>query len=154
MAMIAYEIAKDLGYSTKMIHCTVSYALHHDIEESVTGDFPFLIKHKISNVSVIEYEALLELGYDPDIFARMRLENKVLDVVNFADAYELKMYLEEERLSGNASLFTIEREIWGRLLDAEIGNVTVKEAWLKKLETIRPKKLPKFMSHAGEVSND
>ncbi len=154
VAMIAYELAKDLDYNTKQIYRTTVYALHHDIEESVTGDIPFLVKRKMANISVIEYEALQELGYDPEIFAKMRLKHNIASVVGFADAYELKMYLEEERLSGNASLFTIERETWGRLLDADIGNVTVKEAWLKKLDTIRPKKIPKFMSHSGEVSND
>ena len=150
VAMIAYELAKDLDYNTKQIYRTASYALHHDIEESVTGDIPFLIKRKMANISVIEYEALQELGYDPAIFAKMRTKDKVMDVVNFADAYELKIYLEEERKSGNKGLFTIEQETWGRLLKMDIGNDDVKKIWLKKLDTIKPLDLPEFMSHAGE----
>lgn len=148
VALYAYELSKDLGV---MFPATTSIiALMHDIEEAVTGDIGYLVKREIKDFNKIENKASKELGVGhPDYVGALDRA-----IVEFADCFELKLYLEEERLSGNISLFEIEQETWRRLLDIEIGDKDIKERWLKKLETIKPKKLPDSITHKIEGKHE
>ncbi len=150
LSIIAYELAKELDYKRDLILAITTIAMLHDIEESVTGDIPFLIKRRINNINEIEHEARTELGYNADNFNEYMNEDKIQCVVAFADAYELKLYLEEERRSGNVSLHQIECETWGRLHDIDIGDKKVKQNSRRKLEIVRPAVIPEFLTHEGK----
>ena len=88
-------------------------ALYHDIEEAVTGDIPYLIRREISSDVLYDLESWAReiLGVHSHNMSKIDFE-----IIDFADAYELKLYLEEERLSGNTQLVDIEKETYARLV--------------------------------------
>ena len=149
VSLIAYELAKELGCDRNLILAITTLAMMHDIEESVIGDIPFLIRRKIKNLDEIELEARKELDHgNPNLYGYDN--SMIVNVVAFADTYELKLYLEEERRSGNMSLYEIERETWGRLHNIKLPDHKVMSKWMRKLEIVKPAKIPEFLTHEGK----
>lgn len=139
VGILAAELAADLKFSAKEQALIMKSALLHDIEESVIGDVGFLIRRELS---MAKLEKLVENELDvnlPDVHV----------VVEFADCFELKMYLEEERRSGNLSLLDIERETFFRLRHMDLGNDRIQDDWLNKLEPVEEKALPVELTHSG-----
>ena len=141
VALITMELADDLGMESGS-RC-IREALLHDAEEAVTGDIGYLTRREISNLGEIEAKARVELGVETVAHP--------FRVVMLADCIELKMYLEEERRSGNMGLVDIERETYGRILkDMATFPKEIREKWLGQLEDIGSKEMPSFMTHEGE----
>lgn len=148
VALIAEQIGRDMMLSASELLTVVQMALHHDIEEAITGDIGYLVK-KHFDVGTMEDLASQELGIE---FKSVRkcYDKRYQPIVEFADCIELKFYLEEERRSGNMSLYDIERETMGRMYTIRFDDIDVKELWLKKVEIVKPKKIPEYMTHEGE----
>lgn len=126
--LLAYQLAQDLGMSTPAL-CLVA-ALLHDADEAVLGDIPFLVRRRFMPPEA-EREALAELGIAYDF------SPQIMDVVRFADAYELKMYLEEERWAGNSTLGVIEQETMYRLLHSPGVDAGVRSRWIARLDRVQ-----------------
>lgn len=148
VALIAREIAIDMRLSPNTIGLIVDMALLHDVEEAITGDINYLVRREIPNIKDLEEKARAEIQrsyvYPEDIYGLWS------HIIEFADAYEFKMYLEEERRSGNSGLMDIEKETFGRIVNTDIGNSDVHHRWIMKLEDIGCKGLPDFISHEGK----
>ena len=122
------------------------YGLLHDIEEACTGDIPFLMRNRLPNALLSKFKAMAAAELDIPIGD---IPERIRPIIDFADAFELKLYLEEERLSGNLHLYDIERETYRRLLDAELPN-GVKSYFLEWIEPLEPKAYHASMTHEGE----
>lgn len=148
VTVLARTIAILCNYSQNAISLVVDVALYHDIEEAVTGDIPYLVRKQIPNMKEIESMARVELEMNkPGKLGEAKEMDEVKAIVEFADAMELKLYLEEERNSGNMALYDIERETWKRLQDIDLPNPSVKNEILMNLERVRPKDDPDYLSH-------
>jgi len=109
-AMLTIAIMEAMGWGTEARMLGVGLALLHDASEAVTGDVPFLVKRKLGKVAEdLDKEAFKELGLmDPMV----GMESGIQEAVDLADKLEAKLYLQEERRSGNTVLARIEKEIW------------------------------------------
>ena len=93
----------------------VESAILHDIEESCTGDIPFLVKRQmVDSAKHLKDLALAELD-----IKLSKESDLVRMVVKFADIVDLKIYLEEERRLGNSTMFNIEQETMGLIREHE-----------------------------------
>lgn len=145
VAVYAREFAKVIYKNdTIMIDWVTNRALEHDFEEAIIGDIPFLVRAQIKNSELehLHKLAMIEIGLsDYDIIETAK------EIIDFADAYELKIYLEEERKSGNVGLYQIERETYMRLIKSPLYDKLSKVIVIKP---IPPKRMTEFMSHEGE----
>jgi 5'-deoxynucleotidase YfbR-like HD superfamily hydrolase len=121
--MLAYYIMLEMNES--LAPKAMIYAMHHDAAEAVTGDIPYLVREQLK-MARIDIEAKEELGIEEPL-----VNTAIREVVKFADAFELKLYLEEERRSGNNSLYEIECETYHRLFKYDVPN---KVGWLQMLD--------------------
>jgi len=142
VALLAADMSVDLQFEGKKRLALISMALVHDIAEAVTGDIGYLVKKHLGNISNIENVALHEIGVTP-----FQEDDQLVQTILFLDCYELKLYLEEERLSGNHGLWQIECETMGRLNQIDIGNKAVRDKWIGMLKSVPPHDLPEEMSH-------
>jgi len=113
VAALALDLARMARMPAGKVGVVLEMALLHDAPEAVTGDLPYLVRRSLDPAAIKELDVRAEgeLGID------LSAPRDVIDVVSYADALELAMYLREERLSGNASLLDIERETRGRLVE-------------------------------------
>lgn len=125
VGLLAYYIM--LEWKPGEASLAMAVAMHHDIAEAITGDIPYLIRQRLE-MREIDQEAMEELSIP--YFA---VNTDITEVVKFADAFELKLYLEEERRSGNNSLYEIECETYHRLFKYKIPNIT---AWVQMLDSM------------------
>lgn len=156
VALIALELSRDLGFQSGMSKNVMFHALLHDITESVIGDIGFLVRREIPrSIKDLERKAMIELNFKTDLITPIERT-----IVDFADAYELKLYLEEERKSGNSHLWDIECETYSRLYNMSISEspcpsnnnwTTILSLWLQKLETVPMKNIIDKMTHEGGV---
>lgn len=123
VGILAYYIM--LGWRPEKAALAMAVALHHDIAEAVTGDIPYLVRQRLE-MKEIDQEAMEELDV-----SRFAADTDIVEVIDFADAFELKLYLEEERRSGNNSLYEIECETYHRLFKYKVPNAV---DWVKMLD--------------------
>lgn len=148
VTVIALELANILGLNVENKAWVLRQALFHDAEEAVTGDIPFLVKRFLGkHVDELEQVAAVELGLVPvtDFY--------IDDIVELADALELKLYLEEERDAGNWGLIQIEQETMLRIQAlAEKLNIDGDGwGWIVDLvEVVDTQALPVHLTHEGE----
>ncbi len=142
VAVLAVDLARDLDLVSAGDF--VRAALLHDISEAAIGDIGLLVRRAMPKAVLdsLEDTAREEVGYSPDMDDQL-----VLDLIEFLDCYELKLYLEEEFRSGNRSLLQIEKETFGRLLAIDIGDDRVKQEWINRLQTINEVRLPEGLTH-------
>lgn len=148
VGIYARLFAEHVFYENPDKHILVSkvlwLALSHDFEEAVIGDIPYLVRKRMPEDFLEELNeiAYIELGIN-------KYDNLVImdQIVEFADAYELKVYLEEERRSGNKGLLDIERETYQRLLSSGLIEL---QKFVDELEYVDPKGLTKSLTHEGE----
>lgn len=135
-ANIAFHLAIDIFLNLEQALSLCYHALLHDSTEAIIGDINHVVKMKMDENALFELEEMaeFEIGYHPPISQLTDMEKEILE---FADVYELKMYLEEERRSGNSLLFKIEQESYGRLLKSKIPDEN-KKKWISELEEIIP----------------
>lgn len=134
----------NISHSMKMIQIVYA-ALLHDVEEAVIGDIGYLIRRKV-NLDFLHDEIVKEIGYN----VYNEGLNEVKDYIEFADALELKFYLEEERKSGNTGLYQIECETMGRLYRCPIDK-NLKDYYIKQVEIVPVKNFPDYLTHEGEI---
>ncbi|MHA1225296.1 MAG: YfbR-like 5'-deoxynucleotidase [Candidatus Hodarchaeales archaeon] len=103
-------------------------ALFHDLPECITGDIPSFFK-PILNVP--EENIYKEFGIENDF------SENIQKLVEFCDLLELKIYLEEERKSGNWHLYDVERYTYTKLYNFDIDH-NVKRFFLSRLEYCIP----------------
>lgn len=143
-ALIAGNLVPDLDTGQ-----LVTFALLHDAEESLTGDIPHLVKKKIRyQMTEIEYRARIELKIQGIKFNSTSKDIRYQQIVDFLDLWELKIYLEEERLSGNMHLMEIEEEICEQVQE-HICPVEVKRYFINHMEVVKAKRTPDILSHEG-----
>lgn len=120
-------------------------ALLHDAEEACTGDIGHLIRKRL-DMKTIDQRAAYELGLN------MRdAGHRVNDAVMLCDLVELKIYLEEERMSGNLHLSEIESEVMGGINYLCQGFCQEMEKKVKSLiKIVRPSKDTDKLTHEGE----
>lgn len=129
-------------------------ALFHDIPEAVTGDLPYLFK-RMAGIGLLEKiindELILNIGFE---YNTMNIPAEYELIIDFADALELKIYLEEERMSGNMHLWDIEKETYSRLVHAEIPE-KVKNYYLDRIKAVPGiVKKPKFTYEGMQWGNE
>jgi 5'-deoxynucleotidase YfbR-like HD superfamily hydrolase len=140
VALLAYEIALNINLSdVRFAMDCMHAALMHDTEEAVLGDIPYLVRRRFMSREASAI-ALAELGVG------YNWSSTVEAVVEFADAYELKMYLEDERQSGNNQLYQIECETMGRLHRSPIAE-GIKHEWIGRLLMVPTSSLPEDLLH-------
>jgi len=144
----SFFVAMIVGYLSDWDMEAVDAALFHDVEESVTGDIPFLIKKELDTEEV-ERSARNELGIAREkiLFPADRI------LVELADVVETKIYLEEERKAGNQNLFDIEMETIDRmwLLLKEIGDPIITRKVKDMISMVPCRPTPgTFLTHEGE----
>lgn len=122
------------------------YGLLHDIEEACTGDIPYLVCRRIPAPVLQKLKTLAASELDIQVG---NIPQRYRGVIDFADAFELKIYLEEERRSGNAHLYDIERETYDRLLKADLPN-GIKAYFLDWIEPVEPAKTTGKLTHEGD----
>jgi len=147
VAIYAREFAKIIFSNDSFsVAQTVKMALEHDFEEAIIGDIPYLIRKQMSDslLKELNTKAMDELGVH--IEEDMKY-SQIKSIVDFADAFELKIYLEEERKSGNVGLYQIERETYKRLIDSPLYDLLTKHF---SIEPVRPARMTEFMSHEGD----
>jgi 5'-deoxynucleotidase YfbR-like HD superfamily hydrolase len=120
-------------------------AILHDVEESCTGDIPFLVKrHMVDSAKHLKDLALAELDIKPS-----KESGLVKVIVKFADIVDLKIYLEEERNLGNNTMHNIERETFGLILEHEFYRSHEEvRAWVSRnLMGLTPLSVPDTLKH-------
>lgn len=151
VAVIASEISlmyiKEIGIGLEFVYKCVHRALFHDIDESITGDIPHMVKRVVDVSNLIDH-AMKEIDYSEEFGVDPIEEGAIEDIVKFADKIELKLYLEEERKSGNHHLYRIEQETYKLLLDTPII-MKIKKHFIDMLEYIEPLDRPENISHEG-----
>ena len=148
-AMLAHEAAVRLDWPHDEIMRVVYFALVHDAEEAVTGDIPHLVKSQIDRLEVLKLETVARR----ELRTHAVPEGKFKELVEYCDALELAMYLQEELQSGNSSLRDILMETYGRIsrtsfYHGELGGWTDELLGTIKddLESFA-KDLPTFLKH-------
>lgn len=126
----------------------IRLGLVHDMPECVTGDVPFLIRRHLGDImQKLDEKAIDEIG------CRIHSDSFIKKLIALADALELKMYLEEERKSGNVGvLLQIEAETMRRIcdiLDSIECTVSEYEQVLDMIEVVKEADLPVHLSHEG-----
>lgn len=118
VALLALDLSTRLGWDPHGRAEATLAALMHDACEAATGDLPYLVKSRLPIKSVVEleYQAAQEL----DIVGLVDYPVDVLRLVDFCDALELCMYLQEEARSGNYSLRQILKETMSRVARHEL----------------------------------
>jgi len=106
-------------------------ALLHDLTESVLGDIPYLVRKNMDIKALADLEGMAER--ELDIVHDMACPSSVANVVEYADALELALYLKEERELGNTTLIDIEKETWGRLVVMLNGEPAPEFVWASEL---------------------
>ena len=142
--MFADEIFKDTPNKNQLSAQVLWRALAHDFEEAVIGDIPYLVRKQLSAPILNELKS--------KAYAELDIRDKEVlpifdQIVDFADAYELKVYLEEERRSGNTGLYEIECETYQRLLASGMLEL---QSFIDKLEYVDPKETTNSMTHEGD----
>jgi hypothetical protein len=128
------DIMEDLRKSMPLLfdrsssYAYLRAALIHDTDEAVLGDVPFLVRRRFLTRQV-EEAARRELGVD------FNWTPAIQTVVDFADIVELKLYLEDERRSGNNSMYRIEQETMGRMIASTVY-IEIKDKWLQRVERV------------------
>lgn len=122
VALIAKEMAADLGWHQFKIAAATYAALLHDAAEAVTGDLPYLVRMIIDRGEVNKLDRMAEKELDvgegdrfPAITLGMGDLKDVNELVEAADAAELFLYLGEELDSGNEAMRPIFEETLSRL---------------------------------------
>ena len=147
VALIAHQIALMLTDDIEFIYKCFCRAFYHDIDEAVTGDIPYLVKRKV-NVNDLLIHAMRELEYIEPFNVEEVEEIEIEHVVKLADCIELKMYLEDERKSGNMHLYDIEKETYKRIIDSKVDD-RVKQYFIRLLDPVEPKELIDNITHEG-----
>lgn len=142
--MFAEEIFETKDNPDFYILLTVAAAMEHDFEEAIIGDIPYLVRRKIPEVTLrdLYMKASEELGIFPEAKPKFEI---VQHIVDFADAYELKIYLEEELRSGNKFLISVENETYNRLCSHPLAHIL--KSYIDELEPVYKQKIPDEMSH-------
>ncbi len=146
VAYYAMVLARILGEDEGMV-CKL--AILHDTHEVITGDIPHLYE-RIMDVKVLKcnYQDYATEGFLGGLFDQT-YSDRVQDIVDFADLFELKIYLEEERKSGNMHLWDIEREVYGSLLEFDMNKDAINKM-LEHLEPVKPKEETIEHTHEGD----
>ena len=145
VAYYAMILAKLLGEDEGLV-CEL--AMLHDAHEVITGDIPHLYE-KTMDVKLLKhsYAECVTDGYFKG--TQPQYKNVVENIIEFADLFEVKVYLEEERKSGNMHLFDIEREVYMKLIKFDLGK-KAKDEMICHLEPVKPKDETNAMTHEGE----
>jgi len=140
--IIAKLLGEDEGLACKL-------AMLHDVHEVVTGDMPHLYEKTI-DIKLLEhsYAGCVTEGYFKE-GTQPQYSNIIEDIVEFADLFEVKIYLEEERKSGNMHLFNIEREVYMELIKFDLDR-NAKDEMICCIEPVKPKDETNAMTHEGE----
>ena len=140
--IIALDVALHLNMSQKDMNCLLQIVLLHDITEAVIGDIGYLVRNRIPDaIKTLEAGAGAEI--DIDILHCGRFDM----LAEFIDTLELKMYLEEERKSGNSILWDIECETYHRILTLQKAIDENLNKYIEMLDVVPEKVSPKEMSH-------
>lgn len=117
VALYARQIAIEIGYDR--LEDLLTYALWHDLSETVTGDIPGPVKRSGINAAVLSsaIEPVMEDKFGEGVVSQMRESNSsaIAKIVSVADTVEELCFLHEEQLMGNTWVTPIIREAVDRL---------------------------------------
>jgi 5'-deoxynucleotidase YfbR-like HD superfamily hydrolase len=125
VGLLAYDLGLVFNGEMYAFRC-MKTALYHDLEESVTSDIPFLVKRYL-DTQFIERTARKMINIK-DIH-KDNFDDSILSIVRLADIVEMKLFLEEERRTGNMSLYEIEQEAFYLLVHSSAPKVCIDAAY-------------------------
>lgn len=140
VAVYAQQVASMIGYSRQSV---TTYALYHDIEETLSGDIPGPYKRHAINKDgaqgVMHTTLVKKFGYDV-CSVLSHTSQEVKDIVSVADAIDELCYLIDEMRSGNvwvsAVIPGVEKRLEARWMKLPAAQNVLDATWKEILETL------------------
>lgn len=117
VAIFALVLGKMAGFTDEATHYSVTCAVMHDVEESITTDLPAPIKRRVADGwAQLVTIAVAELFLDAEPLKKYAMDGDT-PIIKLADSFAALMYCDNEMNMGNILFKDIRAEIIWRIYD-------------------------------------